>query len=390
MTLGAVLFPRALGIRCSIRGPIVDRYHPPSHCPDSGAQRAAAGPSFRGLLLMVFEAGSPAVSVRNVTKTYSPAPPWLRFLVRTPIKSPIKALAGVSLEVGQGEVCALIGPNGAGKTTLFRILVGLTTPSSGEADVLGADVVADSLAIRRQVGWMPTSDRTLFDRHTASENLRFAGRMHGLSGARLQRRVSEVLDMVGLSHAAADSIVSFSAGMRARLQLARALIHRPRFLVLDEPTASVDPVASYEIINLIVDIVRNEGTSAIVSSHRLDEIETLRSHVVLMHDGSILFDGHLDDLKPQIARKQVDMYFTDSGVADRVAVPLRTRAGVETVDVSGNEVSLNISHGLAVGEILEEFGSDLPNLVELHERTMPLREVLAEVYGLHDESRGTE
>ena len=329
------------------------------------------------------------ISVKAVSKTFYPAPRWLRMLVKSPLESEILALDSVSLAVGAGEICALVGPNGAGKTTLFRILMGLTTPTGGSARILGHDVVTESLDIRRRVGWMPASERTLFDRHTCAENLRFHGRLYGLSGLRLEQRVSETLGMVGLGDAAQNAVVSFSAGMKARLQLARAVLHEPRVLILDEPTASVDPVAAYELIDLIVSIVREQGLAAIVSSHRLDEIETLRSHVILLHRGRVLFDGPLDELRSKIDRPHMEFQFSSTEAAHKAAILFEGMPDVELLDVEGYSVRAVMAYGIPLGKVVKELDGVLSDLVGAAEVSIPLRQVLADVYGVSEQTRDT-
>ena len=339
----------------------------------------------QGVLGIVKHIGSSAaVSIRNVSKIFVPAPHWLRLLVKSPINKNITALDSVNLEVRPGQICALVGPNGAGKTTLFRILVGLTTPTAGVATVYDLDVVKESLPIRRQVGWMPTSDQTLFQRHTSADNLRFHGRLHGFSGSNLDKAVDEALEMVDLRDAANNAVVSFSAGMKARLQLARALLHRPRILILDEPTASVDPVASYGLINLILDIVKERRLAAIVSSHRLDEIETLHSHVVLLHRGKVLFDGDLDDLRAKIDKTHIEFQFTSQRSASAAATSLSGTHVIESIEERGAAMSLVLNHGTPVGAVLKMVKGDPNDLIAVREIKVPLREVLADVYGVGD------
>jgi ABC-2 type transport system ATP-binding protein len=324
-----------------------------------------------------------SVDVRNVSKTFAPAPGWLRVLVKSPIRHELQALKSVTLTLEPGEVCALVGPNGAGKTTLFRILVGLTTPTSGVATVLGHDVVTHSLEIRRNVGWMPTSDESLFQRHTCADNLRFHGRLHGLSGPALEDAVSETLDMVGLRASADNAVITLSAGMKARLQLARALLHRPQILILDEPTASVDPVASLGILDLIMEVVEDRQLAAIVSSHRLDEIEALHSRVLLLHRGEVLHDGELALLRSEIEPK-MQLRFTSAGAASKAAAALATGPPVEHVELEGANILLSATPGSGVGSILRRLDGQLDDLVSTQPVEVPLREVLAEVYGVSD------
>lgn len=321
-----------------------------------------------------------AISVSEVSKTFRPAPPWLRVLVRNPIAREISALRSVRLEVASGDVCALVGPNGAGKTTLFRILVGLTTPTSGYASVLGLNVVTDSLAIRRSVGWMPTSTETLFQRHSVAENLRFHGRIHGLSGPDLEKRIDSILELVELSHAKSNAVLALSAGMQARVRLARALIHEPDLLILDEPTSSVDPVASLSLINKILEIVRERAIAAVISSHRLDEIEALHSHVVLLHQGRVLFDGDLDTLRGSLEIPRYRIELSISGPADQYLEAVLSHASVTAASVESRDLVVSLAAGSALGPVLEAAGLDFDRIMSVQKIQRPLRDLLAEVY----------
>ncbi len=326
-----------------------------------------------------------SVVFSSVSKTYLPSPTWLKLLVRSPIRFPVRALDNVSFEVGPGEICAVVGPNGAGKTTLFRILVGLTTPTVGSARVFGLDAVTDSLAIRRQLGWMPTEGGSLVLRLSCDENLRFHGRLKGLAGRRLERAIDRALDIVGLSKVADSAVVSLSAGMRARLQLARAIMHEPQVLILDEPTAAVDPVGSYDLLNLIVEMVKDHKLAALISSHRLDEIEALHDHVVLMNRGRLLFDGDLDDLRSRLDRPHLEMTLRSPQAGKAISTMLEARGMAEILESSSDKLRLAIHRDVAVGEVLAAIDGSLPEVLHITDVKVPLRELLAEIYGADDE-----
>jgi ABC-2 type transport system ATP-binding protein len=321
-----------------------------------------------------------SVRVSNLSKTYYPSPGWMKLLVRTNIKHEVTALDDVSFEVGPGEICAVVGPNGAGKTTTFRILIGLTTLTSGEARVMGYDCDRQSVAIRKLVGWMPAEDRSLIMRLSCAENLRFHGRLQGLKGEELKGRIKDTLAKVGLAHAAESSVFALSAGMRARLQLARALLHNPRVLILDEPTGSVDPVASHELLNLIISIVEEQKLAALISSHRLEEIEALHSHAILLDKGQIKYDGDLDTLRLDLDRLVVELVFASPDAAERARGLMASGEFGTLVSADGPAVQIMLTGGVGIGQLLTSLGSLAAELEHVRELKTPLRDLLAQMY----------
>ena len=320
------------------------------------------------------------VRASGLSKSYYPSPGWMRLLVRSNIQREVRALDDVSFDVGPGEICAVVGPNGAGKTTTFRILTGLTTLTSGEATVMGYDCDKESVAIRRVVGWMPAEDRSLIMRLSCAENLHFHGRLQGLKGEDLKRRIRDTLSKVGLAHAAESSVFALSAGMRARLQLARALLHDPRVLILDEPTGSVDPVASHELLNLIISIVEEQRLAALISSHRLEEIEALHSHAILLDKGQIRYDGDLDTLRLDLDRPLLELVFATADAA-RLAVKEIEAPGLGDVISSDDSiVQCVLAPGVGVGQVLNTLNPILAEVEHVRELRTPLRDLLAQMY----------
>ena len=208
--------------------------------------------------------GRAVVEVRDLTKVYLPSPAWMRIFLRTQVRVAVRALDSISLHVEGGQICAIAGPNGAGKTTLFKILTGLLAPTSGSAAVLGIDATRESPQLRRVVGFMSGEDRSLWLRLTCVQNLEFRGRLQGLRSEELRARIADVLDAVGLGDVGDRVGFALSAGMRARLQLACALLHQPPVLILDEPTGSVDPVGSFELLEMIRPAVQQDGGDLIL------------------------------------------------------------------------------------------------------------------------------
>jgi ABC-2 type transport system ATP-binding protein len=324
------------------------------------------------------------VVVKDLTKVYQPSPGWMKMMARSYIKDDVIALDGISFEVQPGEICAIVGPNGAGKTTTFRILVGLTTATTGTATVMGLDCDRESRQVRHVLGWMPADDRSLVMRLSCAENLHFHGRLQGLKGEDLKERIRETLRLVGLAHVAESSVFALSAGMKARLQLARALLTRPRVLILDEPTGSVDPVASHELLNLIIDLVEDQELAALISSHRLEEIEALHSHAVLLDKGQIRFDGDLDALRGELDRPTLEMRFRSPAAASRVKDLLTQNRMGDVVNHEDRVLQLVLDQGMVAGNVLASLGTHLDELETVTERQTPLRDLLAQMYRKED------
>jgi ABC-2 type transport system ATP-binding protein len=322
----------------------------------------------------------PSISVKDLTKVYEPSPAWMKLMVRSNIKSSVVALGGISFEVGPGEICAVVGPNGAGKTTTFRILLGLTTPTSGSATVTGYDAYSEPVAVRRMVGWMPGQDVSLLMRLTCTENLRFHGRLQGLKGDELKGKIADALAKVDLTHAAEHSVFALSSGMRARLQLARALLHAPKVLILDEPTGAIDPVAAHELLGLIIGIVEEDGLACMISSHRLEEIEALHSHVLLLDKGRIRYDGDLDELRSMVDRQQLEIEFQSDESAKQARKLIENSGLGESMAVEDALLTCALHSTVTTGEVLSILEPVVADVLHLREVERPLRDILADMY----------
>lgn len=232
--------------------------------------------------------------VDDLTKRYLPPSPLLRPLVRVAASEPVDALRGVSLSVQPGEVMGLVGPNGAGKTTLIKVLATLLAPTSGRAAIAGHDVVRSALDAKRSLGFVPAEERAAYWRLSGRQNLEFFGVMGGLTRHEARRRAGELLELLGL-HDRDKMVFGYSAGMRTRLSLARALVSDPPVLVLDEPTRSLDPIALEDVHRLVRELAAR-GRTILLSSHRLDEVVSICDRVAILIDGEIRFAGQTQQL----------------------------------------------------------------------------------------------
>jgi ABC-2 type transport system ATP-binding protein len=225
---------------------------------------------------------TPAVRIENLTKIF-PVP--LR-------RQRVTAVRNISFEVRPGEVYGLLGPNGSGKSTTLKILLGLVTPNQGRAIIFGQD--SRDYHSRRDVGFLPENPY-FYKFLTAAETLRFYGKVCGMGGTILNKRIDELIHLVGLEDARDRRIGGFSKGMLQRIGLAQALIQDPRLVVLDEPTAGVDPAGSHQIRDLILDL-KKRGKTVLLTSHLLEQVQEICDRVGIMARGEMIREGALADL----------------------------------------------------------------------------------------------
>ena len=227
-------------------------------------------------------------------------------------------LKDVTLAVKQGDIFGYLGPNGAGKTTTIRILLGLLRPTSGSARILGEDVSRDEA--RRKVGFVLESDG-LYDNKTAEENLEYYARIYGVSEH--AGKIRRVLDLVGLQDRAKDTIGTYSKGMRQRLALARAMVHDPALLILDEPTVGVDPSGQIEVREVILNMAHREGKTILLSSHNLDEVQRICNRIALISRGEIRLCGELEQLRRDRSSNEVQVETTEA-IAESLFTELKS------------------------------------------------------------------
>ena len=230
------------------------------------------------------------------------------------------ALDGLSLEVPEGSFFGFLGPNGAGKSTTINILTGLLAPSGGSARVLGFDVESQSLEIKRRIGVVPDGLH-LFERLSGEEHLRFVGEAHGLPAGEARQRTAQLLEAMDLGEAAHKLVAGYSHGMRKKLALSCALIHDPRLLFLDEPFEGVDAVATRELRDLLQQLVSHRRVTVFLTSHVLEVVEKLCSHVGIIAKGRLAACGTLDELRraPDGSARSLEDLFLDTVGASREA-----------------------------------------------------------------------
>ena len=206
------------------------------------------------------------------------------------------ALRNISLNISKGEIFGIVGPNGAGKTTLIKVICNLLIPTNGNVQINGLDINKSSKKIYSSIGLVLGGEKGLYYRLTGYENLLFFGYLYNLRGEKLKRRIDYVLNVTGLNGLHKNNVETYSRGMKQRLHIARALLHNPSILILDEPTIGLDPVSSKKIRQLIRGL-SNEGKTIILTSHYMNEVEELCDRLAVINDGQIVRLGTPDNVK---------------------------------------------------------------------------------------------
>ncbi|MEU9468693.1 ATP-binding cassette domain-containing protein [Streptomyces avermitilis] len=280
---------------------------------------------------------APAVEARQLIKTYP---------------GDVTALSGMDITVEPGTVFGLLGPNGAGKSTTVKILTTLARPDSGTATVAGHDVLRHPDRVRRAIGVVAQSSGA-DPVATGRENLRLQGRLHGLRGTGLSRRVAELLDRFKLADAAGRQVKGYSGGMRRRLDVALGLVHRPEVLFLDEPTTGLDPEARTAMWDEIARLAGDEGLTILLTTHYLEEADRLAERIAIVDRGRVVVEGTPDGLKGELRGDAIHLELREAvGEAGRTLLKgsLGGVPGVYEVlfdDAQGRRVSVRADDGAA-------------------------------------------
>jgi len=323
--------------------------------------------------MSVSESSAPAVEVHELVREF---------------KGGIRAVDGLDLQVAPGEVYGFLGPNGAGKTTLVRILTTLLRPTSGSARVAGHDVVAEADAVRRSIG-VALQEAAIDPLMTGRELLRMQGALHGLRGSEAQERAVSLLARVGLTQAADRRVGGYSGGMRRRLDLALALVHRPEVLFLDEPTTGLDPTSRGALWREVRSL-NDEGTTVFLTTQYLEEAEQLADRVGIIAAGRLVAEGTPEVLKARIGEPMLHVELAEAGSAGRARDALAGLGHVEPADPAApTRVVLRTAAGKgAIAPVIRALDEHDVFVESVEVETPTLDDVFAAVTGSHLEGAG--
>jgi len=270
------------------------------------------------------------------------------------------AVNGVSLEVEPGRIFGLLGPNGAGKSTLIGCISGLLRPSEGRVRVLGHDVVEEPIRARERLGVVP-QELGLYEELSAADNASYWGAAYGLSGGELRARVHEILERMGLSDRAREPVSRFSGGMKRRLNLACGLVHRPRVLLLDEPTVGVDPQSRVRLLELVREEVAG-GTSVLYTTHYMEEAQELCDRIAIVDRGRVIASGSMGELRGLMEEKDL-LRLSGSFDLNRARRALGALDDIEVLDSEADSLRLSLVDASkrlpAIFTALTEAGSEI-------------------------------
>jgi ABC-2 type transport system ATP-binding protein len=287
------------------------------------------------------------------------------------------AVQPLDLDVRAGEVFGLLGPNGAGKTTTILMLLGLTEPSGGTAEVLGLDPARNPLRVKRHVGYLPDSVG-FYGGMTGRQNLRFTARLNGLDRKTTEERMSELLERVSLTEAADNRTETYSRGMLQRLGLADALLKEPSILILDEPTTSIDPIGVAQTLELVRGLAHDRGVCVLLSSHLLYQVQQICDRIAIFVNGSVVAMGTVAELAGgQRAGAQIQVEVGADGDPDKIAETLRAVTGVTEVtrDLHDRRLWIVTGQPEVRGRVAQALVAAGQIPWQLHDRGMHLDEI---------------
>jgi ABC-2 type transport system ATP-binding protein len=261
------------------------------------------------------------------------------------------AVQGVSFDVRQGEIFSLLGPNGAGKTTTISMLSCLLRPDAGDARVMGHSISTEAMGVKSVLGVVP-QEIALYEDLSARENLTFWGKMYGLRGAGLKSRVDEVLDVIGLRDRAGERVGKYSGGMKRRVNIGLALLHKPKVIYMDEPTVGIDPQSRRNILDSVV-ALKDQGMTVLYTTHYMEESQELSDHIAIMDHGKMMACGTHEELVKLIGQQtRIDLSLNVE--PSKILDAWRTIKGVSHISSEEERISV----------LVEDSNQVLPRLFE--------------------------
>lgn len=300
---------------------------------------------------------NPAISIKNIKKSIGNR----------------EILKDISFSVEKSDIFGYLGPNGAGKTTTIRILLGLLRSDSGRIEVLGRDI--DRSETRKKIGFVLDLDG-LYDNMTAAENLVFYSRIYGVTGD--GKKIARLAKIAGLADRIDDKVRTYSRGMRQRLALARAMVHDPDVLILDEPTSGVDPSGQIEIRQLLINIARKESKTIFLSSHNLDEVQRICNRIALIDRGEIKLYGELESLRRGMGRGAV-IIRTANNVPESLLSELKNLSHLGLQESTGQNLIFSPIKGTETPEIISFLAGRGIKIEEVRKKEASLEEMYAEI-----------
>lgn len=303
------------------------------------------------------------IEVKNVTKRFNDK----------------LVLDNVSYEVEQGEIFGFIGPNGAGKSTLINIMTSLLTPDSGTIKICGYDILKDPIKAKECIGYVP-QDLALMEEMNAYDNLEFFGALYGLKGKVLKERISEALKVTGLEDSRKQKVKKFSGGMKRRLNLAVAILHHPKVLILDEPTVGVDPQSRNHIFSFVKNICKEWGTTVIYTSHYMEEIEELCKRVFIIDLGKEISYGDREDIKASVFPNN-KVIIEAQDITGETIMALKDDEGIIKVGDKENSISLTINSKFKLANTLSLLEKNEVNIKKISYEEPKLEDVFLSLTG---------